>query len=91
MGWSVDFDPAAFKELAHLDKEIQRRILRYLRDRLSTEEDPRRFGKPLRGDKIGLWRYRVGDHRIICALEEQEQRIRVLRVGHRRYVYNDRT
>ena len=88
MAWAIDFDPAAFKELSRRDNPIQRRVLRYLRERLSGEEDPRRFGKPLGGEKVGLWRYRVGDCRIVCAVEEEGQRIRVIRIGHRRSVYD---
>lgn len=90
MAWAIEFDPAAFKELSRLDDLIQRRILRYLRERLGGEEDPHRFGKALRGEKAGLWRYRVGDHRIICAIEDEGERVRVLRIGHRRSVYNER-
>ncbi|MGH9391572.1 MAG: type II toxin-antitoxin system RelE family toxin [Vicinamibacteria bacterium] len=89
MAWAIEFDPAAFKELSRLDNPIQRRILRYLRQRLSTEEDPHRFGKALHGEKAGLWRYRVGDHRIVCAIDDERLRVRVLRIGHRRSVYDD--
>jgi mRNA interferase RelE/StbE len=91
LAWAIEFDPAAFKELSRLDNPIQRRILRYLRERLAGEEDPRRFGKAMRGEKIGLWRYRVGDHRIVCAFENEGKRLRVLRIRHRRSVYRDRT
>ena len=90
MAWAIEFDPAAFKELSRLDNLIQRRILRYLRERLGVEEDPHRFGKALRGEKAGLWRYRVGDYRIVCAIEDEGERVRVLRIGHRRSVYNER-
>lgn len=85
----VRFDPAAFKELSRLDNQIQRRILRYLRERLAGEEDPRRFGKALRGEKVGLWRYQVGDYRIVYAIEDEGERVRALRIGHRRSVYNE--
>ena len=71
MAWTIEFDPAAFKELSRFDNPIQRRILRYLRERLAGEEDPRRFGKAMRGEKVGLWRYRVGDHRMVCAFENE--------------------
>jgi len=91
LAWAIEFDPAAFKELSRLDKQIQRRIVRYLRKRLAGEEDLHRFGKPLRGEKVGLWRYRVGDYRIVCAIEDEAERIRVLRIGHRRSVYDDKT
>ena len=90
MAWAIDFDPAAFKELSRLDHQIQRRILRYLRERVAGEEDPRRFGKALRGEKVGLWRYRVGDYRIVCAVGGEAERVRVLRIGHRSSVYDDR-
>jgi mRNA interferase RelE/StbE len=91
LAWAIEFDPAAYKELSRLDNLIQQRILRFLRERLEGEEDPRRFGKALRGEKVGLWRCRVGDHRIVCAIEDEEESIRVLRIGHRRSVYDDRT
>ncbi len=90
MAWAIEFDPAAFKELSRLDASIRRRILRYLRERLAGDEDPRRFGKALRGEKIGLWRYRIGDYRVVCAIEDEGQRLRVLRIGHRRSVYDDK-
>lgn len=87
MAWSIDFDPAALAELEHLDPSIQRRILRYLRERVSPAEDPKSFARPLRGDSAGLWRYRVGAYRIVCAMQEKPDRVRVLRIGHRREVY----
>jgi len=87
--WSTEFDPAAVVELENLDKEIQRRILRYLRERLQTEQDPRRFGKALRGEMVGLWRCRVGAYRLVCLIDEKTTRILVLRVGHRRGVYEE--
>jgi len=50
LAWSVDFDEDALDELAQLDRGIQRRIIRYLRERVSSDEDPRRFGRPLQRD-----------------------------------------
>ncbi len=88
MAWSIDFDPAAFAELERLDPPMQRRILRYLRERVSMAEDPTSFARPLRGDKAGLWRYRVGAFRVVCSIEEKQYRVRVLRIGHRREVYD---
>ena len=89
MVWSIEFDPAAVVELEDLDKEIQRRILRYLRERLQMDVDPHRFGKPLRGEKVGLWRYRIGAYKLVCLLDAKTTRILVLRVGHRRDVYEE--
>ncbi|MFZ4792027.1 MAG: type II toxin-antitoxin system RelE family toxin, partial [Candidatus Competibacteraceae bacterium] len=66
MTWIVEFDDAAAKELRKLDRQAQQEILRYFRERIATEEDPRRFGKPLSHDLAGLWRYRVRNYRMIC-------------------------
>lgn len=87
MTWTVEFDDAAVKELRKLNKQTQRDILRYLRERISTDEDPRRFGKPLSRDLAGLWRYRLRDYRIICNIEDNRLVILVLRVGHRKDIY----
>jgi len=85
--WAYSFDERALKELKKLGKTAQREILKYLDERIATEEDPSRFGKALRGDLAGLWRYRVGDYRMICSLREGQMLVLVLRVGHRRDVY----
>ncbi|CAM4392312.1 MAG: hypothetical protein LEGION0398_MBIBDBAK_01157 [Legionellaceae bacterium] len=88
MIWHVEFDDKARKELRKLDKVLQRRILGYLRERIENNQDPRRFGKPLSYDKHGLWRYRVQDVRIICRIEEDELTVLVIRVGHRKAIYD---
>lgn len=85
--WMVEWDNAARKELRKLDKQLQQQILHYLRERIATNEDPRRFGKPLSYDKHGLWRYRVQDARIICQIREEEVIVLVVRVGHRKNIY----
>jgi len=85
--WTVEFDDAAAKELRKLDKQAQKEILRYFRDRIVTDEDPRRFGKPLSRDYAGLWRYRVRDYRMICQIEDQKLIVLVIRVAHRKDVY----
>ncbi len=85
--WTVEFDRDAAKELRKLGRPAQQAILRYLRERIATAEDPRRFGKPLVGDLAGLWRYRVGDYRLVVSFEENRLIVLVLTVGHRRTVY----
>lgn len=87
MTWTVEFDDAAAKELRKLDRQTQREILRYLRERIATDEDPRRFGKPLSRDMAGLWRYRVGNYRMICNIEDDKLVVLVLRASHRKEVY----
>ena len=68
MGWRVEFDASAAKELRDLGHADRVRVQRYLRERIATEEDPRRFGKALTGDLQGLWRYRVGHVRTSCSV-----------------------
>jgi mRNA interferase RelE/StbE len=87
--WTIEFDDRARRELRKLDPKIQREILRYLRERIGGSTDPKQFGKPLRMNLAGLWRYRVGDYRLICRLEENRLVVFVIKVGHRREVYED--
>lgn len=88
MIWKVEFDDRARKELRKLDKQTQDRILKWLRANLATEEDPRRTGKSLKGHMKGLWRYRVGDYRIVSQIQDEQILILVIRIGHRRDVYD---
>lgn len=87
MAWTIRFDPRAERDLARLDRSIQRKILRYLETRVATAEDPEELGKPLSGELSGLRRYRVENHRIICRIDRQEILIVVLAAGHRKDVY----
>ena len=81
--------PEALRDLKKLDRAIQREILDYMDNRIATADSPRRFGKPLRGGKFGLWRYRVRDHRIICQLRDKRLVVLVVAVGHRSTIYQD--
>ncbi len=85
--WQVIFIDKAEKEFSKLDKNAQRAILKYLRTKIETDIDPRRFGKPLAGKLAGLWRYRVGDYRILCSIEDDEIIVLVVSVGHRKEIY----
>ena len=87
--WSVEFDDRARRELRKLDPQIQKEILRYLRERIAGSSDPRQFGKPLRLNLAGLWRYRVGNYRLICRFEDERFVVFVIKVAHRREVYED--
>jgi mRNA interferase RelE/StbE len=87
--WTVEFDDRARRELRKLDSKIQKKILRYMRERLAGSEDPRRLGKPLRRNLAGLWRYRIEDYRLICRLEDNRVVVLVLEIGHRSNGYED--
>ena len=85
--WRVEFDRAAARDLRKLGTEAERLILRYLSERIAIADDPRRFGHALTGDSKGLWRYRVGDYRIVASIEDDRFVVLVVTIGHRREVY----
>ncbi|MBA4265500.1 MAG: type II toxin-antitoxin system mRNA interferase toxin, RelE/StbE family [Comamonadaceae bacterium] len=88
MAWQIEFDPDALKELKKIDRPVQKRLLSFLRDRLSPLDDPRSLGEALSGARLGsYWKYRVGDWRIVCDIQDQRIVVRVLRIGNRREVY----
>lgn len=87
MKWQVFFDPAAEKQFSKLGKPAQRDIEKYIAKNLESAEDPRRFGKPYLSIK-GAWRYRVGDYRLVCQIQNEKLIVLVLKVGHRRDVYD---
>ena len=88
MAWRVEVARQARKELSKLDPQTRDRILRFLNDRIAPLDNPRAIGDSLKGSRFGeLWRYRVGDHRVIARIEDELVSILVVRVGHRREVY----
>ena len=88
MGWLIEFDPNTERDFKALDKPERKRIMRFLHERVAKLEDPRSIGESLRGEKLGqFWKYRIGDYRVICAIQDQSIRILVVRIGHRRDIY----
>jgi mRNA interferase RelE/StbE len=88
MAWKVELDPAAERELDTLDPQIARRILKFLHSRIAPLDDPRSVGEALKGSKLGdLWKYRVGDYRLIADIQDGRIRILIVRIGNRREVY----
>lgn len=88
MAWRIELDKAAERELDKLDKQIARRILAFLNDRVADLEDPRSIGEALKGSKLGdFWKYRVGDYRIVADIGDTILRIYIVRIGNRRQVY----
>ena len=86
--WRVEFDPDAARELRKLGHDARRLILKYLRERIATAENPRRFGHALLGDLKGLWRYRIGDYRVVADIRDHEILVMIVTVDHRRNVYD---
>jgi mRNA interferase RelE/StbE len=88
MAWSIKFDREAERDLDRLDPQIARRISRFLFERVASLENPRSIGDALKGTELGdLWKYRVGDCRIIASIEDKLVRVLVVRIGNRREVY----
>lgn len=85
--WRVEFDRTAARDLKKLGHDAEQRVLTFLRTRIAGRSDPRQLGKPLTGDRHGLWRYRVGDYRIVAAIEDGHFIVLVVTVGHRREIY----
>lgn len=75
------------KQLRKMDKSNARLILKYIKNNILTLENPRLRGNAIVGDKQGLWRYRIGDYRLICKIEDDKLLILALSLGHRREIY----
>jgi mRNA interferase RelE/StbE len=88
LAWKIEFDAHAKKELARLDRQVQDRITRYLSEHIAPLEDARLVGKALTGPWKDYWSYRIGDYRVIADLEDEVMVIFVVRIGHRREVYD---
>ena len=88
MAWQIDYTRQAQRQLSKLDKAAARRILDYMDHQVATQTDPRSLGKALTGPQLGnYWRYRVGDYRIICDIQDGILHVLVISIGHREQVY----
>jgi mRNA interferase RelE/StbE len=88
LAWRIELTATAAKQLAKLDKSEAKRIATFLRQRLAVLDDPRSMGKALTGPMLGAyWRYRVGDYRIICDIQDGALCVLVIEIGNRRDVY----
>ena len=87
MNWVYRFEERALKDLRKLSRTAQRDVIAYLNERVAGDSDPFRFGKSPKADLAGLWRYRVGDYRILCQIKGREMLVLVVAVGHRKNIY----
>ena len=88
MAWQIEFTPDAEKTLVRLGKEAEKRVVKFMRERVADLEDPRIIGESLKDSRFGgLWRYRVGDYRVLCEIQDLKIHILVVQIGHRREVY----
>ena len=87
MAWKIEYSHTAKEQLRKLDKQTARRILDYVEERLAFRENPRDLGEALSGPLGALWRYRVGDYRLICDIQDNASKFLVLRIGKMTEVY----
>ncbi|NOQ65111.1 MAG: type II toxin-antitoxin system mRNA interferase toxin, RelE/StbE family [Methyloprofundus sp.] len=88
MTWEIKLSNKSAKALTALDNSTKKRIESFI-DKLSKADSPRSTGKALQGNLKGLWRYRVGDYRLICQLKDNELIILLLEIGHRKAIYKN--
>ncbi len=87
MKYQVETTPRFDKAFAKLDKHVQKIIKSWIMKNLMDTENPRLHGKGLTANRVGQWRYRIGDYRLICQIEDEKVIIVMLDVGHRREIY----
>ena len=87
--YKLEYSKAALKDLKRLDNSIARVIYAWLKKNIDGCENPRAHGKGLSSNRAGQWRYRIGDYRVICKIEDDKVIVLVLTIGHRSKVYDD--
>ena len=87
MTYSVETTERFDKVFRKLDRYTQKLVRAWIMKHLTNCEDPRAYGKALSADIRGLWRYRIGDYRLLCSIQDDRLVILMLTVGHRREVY----
>lgn len=85
MTYAVEWSKRSEKQLARLDQQVARTLVRFMYERAHLSQDPRGIGKQLKDSEF--WRYRVGDYRILCEIQDQRLIVLVVELGHRREVY----
>lgn len=87
MAWTIEYLKSVQKTVKKIDPQTRQRIREYLEERVASLDDPRQLGKQLKGQFSEFWRYRVGDHRVICEIQDENLVILVVRIGHRKAIY----
>lgn len=87
MAWTIDYADTAKRQLHKLDRQSAQRVVDFMDGRVARLENPRSIGKALARPLGGFWRYRVGDCRVICDIQDGALRVLVVRVGNRREIY----
>ena len=87
MAWTIEYTDTAKNQIRKLDRKTARRIVDYMDERVAPLDNPRSVGRALTGPLGGLWRYRVGNCRVVCDIQDGVMRVLVVKIGNRREVY----
>jgi len=87
LAWAIEYDSRVVKDMKKLDRKVQQQIIAYFDERIAPSSNPRTSGKSLESSFSGLWRYRIGDYRAICRIEDEHMVVLVVRISHRSKVY----
>lgn len=83
----IRFSAHALKQLKKIDRPVAMRIIDYLENKVAQLDEPRQLGKALQGQLANLWRYRIGDYRVIVEIQDEELVVYVVKIGHRKDIY----
>jgi mRNA interferase RelE/StbE len=87
MKYIVEYTVKADKMLRKMNKSVADMIISWIEKNLVNTRNPRQHGKALVGDLAGYWRYRIGDYRLICEIQDKRLIICVILAGHRSKIY----
>lgn len=87
MAWDIEYSGKALKALKRIDHTNAKRILDYMDNKVALLDNPRSLGKPLKGELGEFWRYRIGDYRVICEIQDNRLIILAALIGHRKEIY----
>ena len=85
--YALEYTEDALKDLKRLDKSVAKVIVAWMKKNIDGCLDPRVHGKGLTANYSGKWRYRIGNYRVICKIEDGIVIVLVLKIGHRSAVY----
>lgn len=88
MNYKVIFKTSAIHFLEKADNSVRKRLYAWIKKNLENCDDPTSKGTLLKGEWGGLWRYRVGDYRLVAAIDKKEVIILIIKIGHRKDVYD---
>ena len=88
MSYTVKFSPRALRKLKRMDANNYERLVHWVENHLEGTETPRQYGEALTGDLRGLWRYRVGNYRLVAQIEDDKLIVLMVKIDKHEDIYN---